>query len=153
MTWQAVTEEKVRLTFSPTYNLFRRKLTPDLGCAVPEDRPVPAFLDGSTWEYAGTLRQDDVLPRGFEPTAAECGTRLNGFHLFQIIGAVAAGAPIEIRRFGAPAHASAGWLHGRIDQSHRPAGQLRSHSASARCLEPLKDHWQTGGEAVVVPAP
>src|SRR3712207_901567 len=30
----------------PTYNLFRRKGYLDLFCAVPEDYPVPAFIDG-----------------------------------------------------------------------------------------------------------
>ncbi|WP_414473895.1 hypothetical protein [Microvirga sp. M2] len=105
MKWQTVAEENGTLTFSPTYNLFRRKWPPDLGCAVPEDRPVPAFLDGSSWEYAGTLRQDDAPPPGFDPAAAECGARWNGFHLFQTV------------RPG-PVQAPACRLRERIDRNH-----------------------------------
>jgi len=74
----------------PAYNLFRRKLAPDLCCAASEDRPVPAFLDGDGWEYAGTLHRTDVPPPGFDPAAAELGIRLNGFHLFQMVGRIVA---------------------------------------------------------------
>jgi len=66
------------------YNLFRYRLTPDLCCAVAEDRPVPGFLDRSIWKYAGTLHCNHRLPLGFDPAAAEMGIHLNGFYLFQI---------------------------------------------------------------------
>ena len=66
------------------YNLFRYRLTPDLCCAVAEDRPVPGFLDRSIWIYAGTLHFYHRPPRGFDPAAAKMGIRLNGFYLFQI---------------------------------------------------------------------
>ena len=42
--------------FWPAYNLFRHKLMPDLFCAVPQDWPVPGFIEGSAWAFAGTLR-------------------------------------------------------------------------------------------------
>jgi hypothetical protein len=83
MKWQAVTSQRAILDSGVAYNLFRRRLTPDLCCAVPEDRPVPVFLEGSTWEYAGTMCRDDLPPSGFDLTAAELGRYLNGFHLFQ----------------------------------------------------------------------
>ena len=38
----------------PAYNLFRHKLMPDLFCAVPQDWPVPGFIEGSTWEIDPT---------------------------------------------------------------------------------------------------
>ena len=41
------------VTYWPVYNLFRHKLTPDLLCAVPEDCPVPRFIEGSAWRFAG----------------------------------------------------------------------------------------------------
>lgn len=33
-----------------TYNMLRRKDELDLYCAVPQDRPVPAFLTGDKWD-------------------------------------------------------------------------------------------------------
>src|SRR5215210_2090792 len=61
----------------PAFNLFRHKLTPDLGCAVPEDYPVPAFLDASTWAFAGKVSEPTTIPLGFKSKAAEAGVRFN----------------------------------------------------------------------------
>ena len=33
------------------YNLFRNKQRPDIICAVPEDRPVPHFIDQERWTF------------------------------------------------------------------------------------------------------
>jgi Family of unknown function (DUF6455) len=66
----------------PRYRLFRRKGQPDLFCAVPEDHPVPGFITGGCWAFAGT-RDSNSLPPGMSRTAAELGVRFNGFHLFQ----------------------------------------------------------------------
>ena len=41
-------------TYCPTLNLFRSRSTPDLLYAVPEDDPVPGFIEASTWMFAGT---------------------------------------------------------------------------------------------------
>jgi hypothetical protein len=65
------------------YNVFRHKFDPELCCAVPEDRPVPRFLNGS-WEYAGTLQNQIAALHGFDSAAAEWGVRLTGFHLFHV---------------------------------------------------------------------
>ena len=67
----------------PAFNLFRHKLKPDLLCAVPEDYPVPAFLDASTWAFAGKVSEPTTIPLGFKSKAAEAGVRFNGFYLFQ----------------------------------------------------------------------
>src|SRR4051794_33817304 len=67
----------------PAFNLFRHKLKPDLVCAVPEDYPVPGFIDGSTWAFAGKISEPTTIPLGFESKAAEAGVRFNGFYLFQ----------------------------------------------------------------------
>jgi hypothetical protein len=67
----------------PAFNLFRHKLKPDLVCAVPEDYPVPAFLDASTWAFAGKVSEPTTIPLGFKSKAAEAGVRFNGFYLFQ----------------------------------------------------------------------
>jgi hypothetical protein len=67
-----------------TYNLFGNRLRPELLCAVPEDRPVPGFLDPGSWKFERALRPSDMSPPGFEERAAQAGVRFNGFYLFQI---------------------------------------------------------------------
>jgi hypothetical protein len=69
--------------YCPTFNLFRHKLKPDLVCAVPEDYPVPGFLEASTWAFAGKVSEPTTIPLGFKSKAAEAGVRFNGFYLFQ----------------------------------------------------------------------
>jgi hypothetical protein len=58
-----------------TFNLFRGRLRRDLLCAVPQDEPVPGFLDGDAWEFAGTLSR----PAALLPAQA----RSSGFYLFE----------------------------------------------------------------------
>jgi len=72
-------------TFEPRFNLFRHTEMSDLCCAVPEDRPVPPFIRGERWEFAGAVGGRSAAP-GFEQTEAVLSVRLNGFHLFQMIG-------------------------------------------------------------------
>lgn len=86
------------------YNLFRRKRGPELFCAVPETCPVPRFVTGAVWHYAGTLRKGDERPRGFDEAAAELGAEMNGFHLFQAAGPVPAGRLPGLRRAAPPRH-------------------------------------------------
>ena len=65
------------------YNLFRRRRDPNLCCAVPERHPVPPFIQGETWEFAGTIAGPASIPLGFRPEAATEATRLTGYYLFQ----------------------------------------------------------------------
>ena len=67
----------------PAFNLFRHKLKPNLVCAVPEDCPVPGFLDPSTWEYVCTLREPTTPLPGFNRPAAEASIGFHGFYLFE----------------------------------------------------------------------
>jgi hypothetical protein len=69
------------------YNLFRNKQRPALLCAVPEDRPVPGFLDPEQWAFECVLRPWDARPPGFHDRAAYAGVRFNGFYLFQVTAA------------------------------------------------------------------
>lgn len=66
-----------------TYNLFRSK-SEDLYCAVPEDRVIPGFLTGDSWEFSGKADQQIGVPVGFNTAAAVTGVRFNGFYLFEI---------------------------------------------------------------------
>ena len=65
------------------YNLFRRKRDPNLCCAVPQGRPVPAFIHGETWDFGGTIASPSVIPLGFQREAAVEAARLMGYYLFQ----------------------------------------------------------------------
>jgi len=63
-----------------TFNLFQHKDEPGLYCAVPEDRPVPAFLTGDEWGYADTM--DAKALSGFDATVASASAKASGFYLF-----------------------------------------------------------------------
>jgi hypothetical protein len=67
-----------------TYNLFRNRQRPEILFAVPEDRPVPGFLDPGNWMFERPLCPSDNSPPGFEDRAANVGVRFNGFYLFQL---------------------------------------------------------------------
>jgi hypothetical protein len=67
--------------FRLTYNLFRRRSEGDLFCAVPEDVPVPNFIETGEWEFSGKACGSEG-PSGFDPAAAKISARFNGFHLF-----------------------------------------------------------------------
>ncbi len=45
------------------YNLFRHKVTHELHCAVPQDRAVPTFLDGTSWIFAGSFCEHALVTR------------------------------------------------------------------------------------------
>jgi len=61
-----------------SYNVFRSR-EGELSCAVPEDRPVPAFLTGKAWEFTGKIAGDSTQL----PPATAVATRFNGFYVFR----------------------------------------------------------------------
>lgn len=67
------------------YNLFRRKGRAELACAIPEDRPVPAFITGARWEFGGRVDATTCGRCSFNRDTAEAGIRYNGFYLFQLV--------------------------------------------------------------------
>ena len=67
----------------PAYNLFRHKLMPDLFCAVPQDCPVPGFIEGSAWAFAGTISERTPAPAGLDWELAAASVRRSGFVIFQ----------------------------------------------------------------------
>ena len=70
-----------------TYNLFRGRDRPELICAVPEDKPVPTFIRGPSWELVGGVDDTSVSSIAFNHEAAEASARYNGFYLFQLTNA------------------------------------------------------------------
>jgi hypothetical protein len=69
------------------YNVFRRKRQPALRCAVRQDRPVPVFVSGETWDFGGTVRTTEPVPPGFQPEAANEAMQLTGYYLFHALQA------------------------------------------------------------------
>ena len=67
----------------PVYNLFRHKLMPDLFCAVPQDCPVPGFIEGSAWAFAGTVSERTFAPAGLDWEIAAKSVRRSGFCMFE----------------------------------------------------------------------
>ncbi len=67
------------------YNLFRHADRTELICAVPEVRPVPAFITGPAWSFVGRVRDYAGGSSGFDHQSAEVSAHYNGFYLFQLI--------------------------------------------------------------------
>jgi len=67
------------------YNLFRHADRAELLCAVPEARPVPAFITGPPWSFVGCVRDWANGSSGFDHRAAEESVHFNGFYLFQLL--------------------------------------------------------------------
>ena len=63
-------------------NLFRTN-THELYCAAPEDRPVPPFIDGRAWAFAGKLGEGGIARL---PTAVVAAIRCDGFYIFKRLG-------------------------------------------------------------------
>ncbi|GGK42006.1 hypothetical protein [Salinarimonas ramus] len=66
-----------------SFNVFRRLDAPELRCAVPEDRAVPAFIEAKGWVFERRLDGGTPRPRGFDVRAADVVARWNGFYLFE----------------------------------------------------------------------
>jgi hypothetical protein len=69
------------------YNLFRHADRTELICAVPEVRPVPAFITGPPWSFVGRVGDHADGSSGFDHHSAEVSVDYNGFYLFQLINA------------------------------------------------------------------
>jgi hypothetical protein len=67
-----------------TYNLFRSANDCTTICAVPQDRPVPAFIRSPAWIYDNSIWDTGVVPPGFSPHSAKSASELNGFYLFYL---------------------------------------------------------------------
>ena len=68
----------------PSHNLFRRRDASDLYCAVPEARPVPAFIRTPAWEFVGKMDRESPLA-GFRERAARVAMHHQGFYAFNRI--------------------------------------------------------------------
>jgi hypothetical protein len=68
----------------PSHNLFRRKDTADLYCAVPESRPIPPFIRTPAWEFAGKMDRSLPVP-GFPRESGAPVMQLWGFYAFNSI--------------------------------------------------------------------
>src|SRR4051812_24910853 len=62
-----------RISRAPTYNLFRRKCSPDLYCAVPETEVVPDFLSETHSQAMGRNGETGAALPGFHPMTPASG--------------------------------------------------------------------------------
>lgn len=64
------------------FNVFRRRQSPELRCAVRQDRPVPGFIDGAIWEFSGTV-VGEKPPAGFQSDEAHEAMQGVGYYPFR----------------------------------------------------------------------
>jgi hypothetical protein len=67
---------------APTYNVFARRRSPALRCAIAQEHPVPSFIQNETWEFGGTVKPSEAIPVGFQPKAAQEAMQFAGYYLF-----------------------------------------------------------------------
>ena len=69
-----------------SFNLFCRRDEPDIRCAVPEERPVPAFLEGPVWQFAGKIDGAALAAAGFGHSVVAEAVQAQGYYIFQRVG-------------------------------------------------------------------
>ena len=67
------------------WHMFHRR-EEALWCAVPVDSAVPRFLFSGAWDYRDRHPEQHAIP-GYERGIAHQSVVINGFYLFQSIGA------------------------------------------------------------------
>ena len=67
------------------WNMFRCR-DEELWCAVPVDTAMPPFLFSGAWDYRERHPEKQAIP-GFRRGVAQQSVRINGFYLFQLLGA------------------------------------------------------------------
>ena len=65
------------------FNIFCRRDEPDLRCAVPEERPVPEFLQGPIWEFTGKIDGSALAVLAFGTSAVADAILIHGYYIFQ----------------------------------------------------------------------
>ena len=76
----ATTTLEPAIESNAAYNLFRHRLASDLHCAVPQDRPVPAFIEATNGTFSRAT--DGFAGPAFDMAAASTAVRFIGFYLF-----------------------------------------------------------------------
>jgi hypothetical protein len=71
---------------SQVFNTFCRRDEPDIRCAVPEERPVPTFLEGPVWEFVGKIDCATLAAAGFGESVVAEAVRSQGYYIYQRIG-------------------------------------------------------------------
>ena len=68
------------------FNIFCRRDEQDIRCAVPEERPVPAFLEGPIWQFSGKIDAAALGAAVFGERVIADAVRAQGYYIFQRIG-------------------------------------------------------------------
>ena len=67
------------------WHMFRRR-EEELWCAVPVESAVPRFLFSGAWDYSDRHPERVAIP-GYKRGVADQSMLINGFYLFQSLGA------------------------------------------------------------------
>ncbi|TXN40607.1 hypothetical protein FV232_23080 [Methylobacterium sp. WL30] len=65
------------------YYIFSKVSDDTAFCAVRQDQPIPAFLDGSNWLFARTFEAPFDKPLGFDFDQAEAATHKRDTYFFR----------------------------------------------------------------------
>jgi hypothetical protein len=87
-----------------TYNLFRQGSDAAILCAVPNDKPVPAFVRGPAWVFDSTVTVGHGPAQGFEANLAKAAGDLNGFYVFLAPNRAGPGRQESAKRSAAQPH-------------------------------------------------
>jgi hypothetical protein len=68
---------------SQGFNIFCRRDEPDIRCAVPEERPVPPFLEAPVWEFVGRMDRAELASAGFGEGEIAEAIQAQGYYIFQ----------------------------------------------------------------------
>ena len=67
------------------WHMFRRR-EEELWCAVPVESAVPPFRFSGHWDYRDRHPEQRAIP-GYQRGIADQSVLINGFYLFQLLGA------------------------------------------------------------------
>ncbi|APT33622.1 MULTISPECIES: hypothetical protein [Methylobacterium] len=66
-----------------TFYIFVAATDGEQFCAVRQDQPIPAIIDGVHWMYVGCIDTARDKPYGFDADAAHAAMRRGGVYLYR----------------------------------------------------------------------
>lgn len=66
-----------------TFYIFAKTADKSQFCAVRQDHPIPAILDGISWEYVDCIETTRAKPFGFNTEDAQESMRNHGIYFYR----------------------------------------------------------------------
>jgi len=66
-----------------TFYIFAKASDAQLFCAVRQDQPIPAMIDGVQWHYVSCIDTSREKPFGFDADDAQRATRHRGVYFYK----------------------------------------------------------------------